>query len=122
MQISCFPHCGLVTCSRSSNTGGYSLSTALTGSIDIQSYIEAMISALPTKKKVKEVTPYQIISGSGEVYYLAPQQKRMIKIDRGAEIQVLPLDPDRRGRYHVIDLRGRYFMVPEDEILNVGFN
>ena len=98
------------------------MSTASTGSIDIKSYIEAMISALPTKKKVKEVTPYQIISGSGETYYMAPQQRRMIKVERGTEIQVLPLDPDKRGRYHVVDLRGRYFMVPEKEILDVGYN
>ena len=98
------------------------MSTALTGSIDIKSYIEAMISALPTKKKVKEVAPYQVISGSGEAYYLAPQQRRMIKVSRGTEIQVLPLDPDNRGRYHVVDLRGRYFMVPEDEINDVGYN
>jgi len=90
--------------------------------MDIQAYIEAMISALPTKKKVKEVTPYQIISGSGETHYLAPQQKRMIRVDRGTEIQVLPLGPDGRGRYHVVDLRGRYFMVPKDEILDVGYN
>lgn len=123
--LSCFANGALVTFTGSMSCnfwGGFSLSSALTGSIDIKTYIDAIMAALPKKKNAKEIKPYQIISGSGDAHYMAPQFKRVIKVARGTEIYVLPLDPDKYGRYHVVDLHGRYFMVPEDEIHDVGYN
>ncbi len=76
----------------------------------------------PSKKGKTDLVPYQILSGSGPGYYFAPEKKRIITISRGIEIYVLPLDPDSEGRYHVVNLQGQYFMVPGDEIIDLGFN
>jgi len=97
------------------------LSKELTGSVDVQSYVDALLKAGPSKGK-KDVVPYQMVSGSGNAYYIAPLLKRMVRIPRGTEIYVLPMDADEQGRYHVVDLTGRYFMVPGDEIIDLGFN
>ncbi len=98
------------------------MSKALTGSIDIKSYIESLLAAGPSVRGKKEIIPYQMVSGSGNAYYIAPMLKRVIKIVRGTEIYVLPMNPDEQGRYHVVDHNGRYFMVPGDEIIEIGFN
>jgi|TARA_R110000824_G_scaffold293963_1_gene482276 hypothetical protein len=103
-------------------TGGAMLAKELTGSVDVKSYIDALIAAGPSSKGKKDIVPYQAISGSGNAYFVAPLQKRVIKIARGTEVYVLPMDPDDQDRYHVVDLTGRYFMVPGDEILDIGFN
>jgi len=98
------------------------LSKELTGSADVKSYIDALIAAGPSSRGKKDIVPYQVVSGSGDAYFIAPLQKRVIKIVRGTEVYVLPMEPDDQGRYHVVDLSGRYFMVPGDEILDLGFN
>jgi hypothetical protein len=105
-----------------SHAGGTVLSKELTGSIDIKSYVDALLAAGPSSKGNKDIVAYQVVSGSGNAYFIAPLQKRVIKIVRGTEIYVLPMPPDDLGRYHVVDLNGRYFMIPDDEILDLGFN
>ena len=96
--------------------------SATSGSIDLESYILKLMKAGPSKKGKTDLVPYQILSGSGPGYYFAPEKKRIITISRGIEIYVLPLEPDREGRYHVVSLQGQYFMVPGDEIIDLGFN
>lgn len=98
------------------------LSQELTGSTDAKSYIDALLAAGPSSKGKKDIIAYQVVSGSGDAYFIAPMQKRLIKIARGTEVYVLPLEQDSLGRCHVMDLSGRYFMVPADEILDLGFN
>ena len=90
---------------------------------DLQDYIEQLVRLFSKKKtRASDITPYQIVSGSGDTFYLAPQERNLIKVSRGSEIMVLPLEPDSLGRYHVVDQNGRYIMVPGDEILDIGFN
>ncbi len=102
------------------------MSQSASGSVrttkDVQSYIDQLLRILKSKKGASDITPYQIVSGSGDTYYLAPQERNLIKVVRGSEIIVLPMEPDDNGRYHVVDQSGRYFMVPGDEILDIGFN
>ena len=97
------------------------LSKEVTGSANVQAYVDALLKAGPGKGK-KDIVPYQMVSGSGNAYYIAPLQKRVIKVSRGTEILVLPMDPDDQGRYHAVDHSGRYFMVPGDEIIDLGYN
>lgn len=89
---------------------------------DVKKYIEALMIALKSSKKVEKVTPYQVISGSGDAFYMAPTDRSYIRVARGSEILVLPMDPKKDGRYHVVDSSGRYFLVPEEEILDIGYN
>lgn len=88
----------------------------------VAKYIAQLMTIAKTKRKGTGVTPYQVVSGSGPAYYMAPQARTHIKVNRGSEILVLPLGPDEQGRFHVVDLHGRYFLIPEDEIINLGFN
>lgn len=97
------------------------MSGELTGSADVKSYVDALLKAGSGKGK-KDVVPYQMVSGSGNAYYVAPLLKRIVRVPRGTEIYVLPMDADEQGRYHVVDHTGRYFMVPGDEIIDLGFN
>ncbi len=100
------------------------MSQSASGSVqmDVKKYISTLVSALKTGKKTENVTPYQIISGSGDAFYMAPMDKSFVRVTRGSEILVLPMDPQKDGRYHVVDSRGRYFLVPEEEILDIGYN
>ena len=93
-----------------------------TGSADIKAYVESLLKAGPKGSKSKDLVPYQILSGSGNAHFLSPQSRKFVRVPRGTEIYVLPMEPDSQGRYHVIDLNGRYFMVPGDEIIDLGFN
>ena len=88
----------------------------------VAKYIAQLMTIAKGKRKGGGVTPYQLVSGSGPAFYMAPQARTHIKVSRGSEILVLPLEPDDQGRYHVVDLHGRYFLIPEDEILHLGFN
>ena len=66
---------------------------------DVQDYIEQLVRLFSKKKRsASSVTPYQIVSGSGDTFYLAPQERNLIKVSRGSEIMVLPMEPDSLGR------------------------
>ena len=80
------------------------MSQSISGSakMDVKQYISTLVSALKTGKKTDNVTPYQIISGSGDAFYMAPMDKNFVRVARGSEILVLPLDPQDDGRYHTI--------------------
>ncbi len=98
------------------------MALSISGSYDINDYIKNLMKAGSKRKGSTDLVPYQVISGSGPGYYFAPEKRRIITISRGTEVYVLPLEPDKDGRYHVVNLQGQYFMVPGDEIIDLGFN
>ena len=69
-----------------------------------------------------EPSSYQFVSGSGVAWYYAPKSHSMIHVPRGTEIVILPLEPDEQERLHAVDASGRYFLIPADEVLDVGLN
>ena len=66
-------------------------------------------------------TTYTVISGSGPAWFLEPVSKTFIKTERGSEVVVVPGDPDENGNVLVRTL-STFLMVPESEILDIGYN
>jgi hypothetical protein len=66
-------------------------------------------------------SPYHIISGSGPAYFLDPDSLEMIRVARGTEVVPLPGEDDDDGRI-LVRVSYRFLMIPEDEILEVGWN
>ena len=98
------------------------MSSFSTGSLDDRNLSRLFKNFSDPKFGKNEPSSYQVVSGSGEALYYAPKTRSMIRVARGTEIITLPLEVDDQERMHVIDASGRYFLVPIDEILDVGLN
>ena len=68
-----------------------------------------------------EPFPYQVISGSGSDWFYDPVGKTMAEIPRGTEIVQISLEPDSRGRV-LVRAPFQFLMIPEKEIVDIGFN
>ena len=90
------------------------MSSFSTGSLDDRNLSRLFKNFSDPKFGKNEPSSYQVVSGSGEAWYYAPKTR--------SEIITLPLEVDDQERMHVIDASGRYFLVPIDEILDVGLN
>ena len=66
-------------------------------------------------------TSYTVISGSGPAWFYEPTTRKFIKTERGSEVVVVPGDPDENGNVLVRTL-STFLMVPESEILDIGYN
>jgi len=98
------------------------LSDPVSGSIDIESLISEMMKLQTgSATSMKEPTPYQVVSGSGDAWYFCPAEKKMIQINRGSEILVLS-EPDEHGKVYVSDSASRFFIMPVDEVISLGYN
>ena len=89
-------------------------------------YIDSFIQALLQEQDVatsnaKIVQPYQVISGSGTAWYPAVKTKTMISVVRGSEILVVS-KADKKGRVCAMTSKSDYFWIPQDEVLDIGFN
>tara|TARA_Y100000310_G_C20302751_1_gene632580 strand:- start:82 stop:378 length:297 start_codon:yes stop_codon:yes gene_type:complete len=98
------------------------MSNYSTGSLDNKSLVKLFKSFADPLFGKSEPSSYQVISGSGLAWYYAPKDRSMIRVPRGTEIIILPVEPDEQKRLHAIDASGRYFLIPADEVLDVGLN
>ena len=73
-------------------------------------------------KATKEPTPYQVVSGSGDAWYFSPQDKKMVRVQRGSEILVLSKESDIPGKVYVTDSSSKIFLMPTEEIIDIGYN
>ncbi len=99
------------------------LSNPASGSLDIEELLKEMLlvhSGVSTNRK--EPTPYQVVSGSGDAWYFSPQDKKMVRIRRGTEILVLAKDSDIPGKVYVTDNSSKIFLMPIEEIVDIGYN
>ena len=64
---------------------------------------------------------YTVISGSGPAWFYAPSTRKLIKTERGSESVVIPGEPDEQGRV-LVRTMNTFLMIPEEEILHVGYN
>ena len=64
---------------------------------------------------------YQMISGSGTDWFYDPIGKMMTEIPRGTEVVQMSIDVDSKGRV-LVRAPYHYLMVPEKEIIDIGFN
>ncbi len=88
----------------------------------IDTYIQALLSDQTTATtNATRVQPYQIVSGSGTAWYPAVKTKTMINILRGSEILVVSR-ADKKGRVCAMTNTSDYFWIPEDEVIDIGFN
>lgn len=88
----------------------------------LELYIKDMeLMITKSMKSKKKLTSYHVIKGSGDAWYFEPLSKTFIKIQRGSEVIVVPNSVDEQGRVLVRTLNG-FLMVPEDEIVSIGFN
>ena len=100
------------------------MSSALSGSADLEQLISEMMQSQAIATKAKNPPKeYQIVSGSGDAWYYNPSERKMLRVKRGSEILVLTqMGIDDRGRVHAVDLNSRYFLIPFDEVIDVGYN
>ena len=79
------------------------------GSINVQKLAD-LWSAISEVTKDNAVAPYQIISGSGDGWFIDPTTKSMVKLTRGTEIVQVTNKPDKRGRV-IARAEQRYIMI-----------
>ena len=65
--------------------------------------------------------PYYILSGSGPDWFLDPDGRQMIQIQRGTEIVPIGGPPDSKDRV-LVRVPYRFILVPQDQISEVGWN
>ena len=66
-------------------------------------------------------TSYTVISGSGPAWFYEPTTRKFIKTERGSEVVVVTGGVDESGNLLVRTL-STFLMVPEAEILDIGYN
>ena len=71
----------------------------------------------------KDLKPcsYTVISGSGTAYFLEPLTRTFVKTERGAEVVVVPGDPDDDGKL-LVRTMNTFLLVPHEEIIDLGYN
>lgn len=98
------------------------LSDPVSGSLDIESLISEMLNLQTgSSKSESEPTPYQVVSGSGDAWYFSPAEKKMIRVNRGSEILVISV-ADENGKVYASDSGSRLFIIPVDEVIDIGYN
>ena len=88
----------------------------------LDSFIESLLKEqdMATLNATK-IQPYQIVSGSGIAWYPAVKTKTMVSVMRGSEILVVSR-ADKKGRVCAMTSTSDYFWIPEDEVVDIGFN
>ena len=74
----------------------------------------------PKSKKSKPAS-YTVISGSGPAWFYEPSTRKLIKTERGSEIVVIPGEADEQGRV-LVRTMNTFLMIPEEDILHLGYN
>ena len=92
--------------------------TAKTYEIYNQMTAKALVE---TQKKIKILYDYEFLSGDGIKFYVNVETKQMVPINVGRTITRLTETPDSRGR-HVVFAENQKILVPESDIISIGFN
>lgn len=74
-----------------------------------------------SKSNNSKPAAYTVISGSGPAWFYEPTTRKFIKTERGSEVVVVPGGVDESGNLLVRTL-STFLMVPEAEILDIGYN
>ena len=74
-----------------------------------------------TQVKAQLMTKAAQCSGSGPAWFYEPSTRKLIKTERGSEIVVIPGEADEQGRM-LVRTMNTFLMIPEEEILHVGYN
>ena len=98
------------------------LSDPVSGSLDIEALISEMMKYQSGSSKSKsEPTPYQVVSGSGDAWYFSPSDKKMVRVNRGSEILVIG-PAQEEGKVYVSDSSSKIFVMPVEEVIDIGYN
>ena len=65
--------------------------------------------------------PCYILSGSGTGWFFSPDTHQMVSIQRGIEIMPLVDEVDASGKM-LVSSPNHVFLIPQKEILEVGYN
>lgn len=76
---------------------------------------------LETQKKIKVLYDYELIDGSGTKFYINIETRQMVPITAGKVITRMTEHPDEKGR-HIVYAQNQKILVPETDIVSVGFN
>jgi len=74
-----------------------------------------------SKSNKSKPAAYTVISGSGPAWFYEPSTRKLIKTERGSEIILIPGEPDEQGRV-LVRTMNTFLMIPEEDILHLGFN
>jgi hypothetical protein len=74
-----------------------------------------------TQKKIKVLYDYEYLSGDGIKFYVNIETKQMVPINVGRTITRLTENPDSKGR-HIVYTENQKILVPESDIVSIGFN
>ena len=69
--------------------------------------------------------PYYIISGSGDAWYHDVETRELVMISRGTEVVPIPDDPTGKAinkGHTLVRAPHRFLWIPEEEILEIGWN
>ena len=83
-----------------------------------ESILDGVDNVLPQEESCK---PYQVISGSGDGWFYDPTEGKMVCVSRGIEIVSISDDVDDYGRM-LVRCPTRFLLLPESEIVCIGFN
>lgn len=88
----------------------------------LREYVTSLERILDQSKSNKsKPAAYTVISGSGPAWFYEPSTRKLIKTERGSEIVVIPGEPDEQGRV-LVRTMNTFLMIPEEDILHLGFN
>tara|TARA_B100000214_G_C23834888_1_gene565988 strand:- start:332 stop:622 length:291 start_codon:yes stop_codon:yes gene_type:complete len=90
---------------------------------DMDIIIDDISSELALLSQTSE--PYYIISGSGDAWYHDVETKQLVMVSRGTEIVPMPEDPNNQLADDGMVLARapyRFLWIPENEILEIGWN
>jgi|TARA_R110002020_G_scaffold272395_1_gene487532 hypothetical protein len=83
-----------------------------------ESILDGLEGVLPQEEACK---PYQVISGSGDGWFYDPTEGKMVCVSRGTEIVSVSEEVDDYGRM-LVRCPTRFLLLPENEIVSIGFN
>ena len=87
----------------------------------IKQIIKQLSGKIGKKDKQTELVPAAIIKGTGECWYWMPTKNKFVCINRGIKIYIIDYTMDELDRVMAYD-GYNMFMIPIDEIEEVGFN
>jgi hypothetical protein len=65
--------------------------------------------------------PKEVISGSGDAWYLNPETRSMERVYRGSVVKRVSTNTDSRGR-HLVKFGTVFILIPEEELFSIGDN
>lgn len=85
-------------------------------------YKELTIKALiDSQKKIKVLYDYEILAGEGKKFYMNIETRQFVPITAGKVITRMTETTDEKGR-HIVYTENQKILVPESDIISIGFN